>query len=89
MEEGESIDIVRGYALKEGHFLTECPISNSWSFLLSMPNMAAGVRYQDDVMVIIEEEEGGEVSIVCVFLYCYCYHLSAMYMISPINFRIW
>lgn len=67
MEEGESIDIVRGYALKEGHFLTECPISNSWSFLLSMPNMAAGVRYQDDVMVIIEEEEGGEVSIVCVF----------------------
>lgn len=57
MEEDESsADIVVGYALEEEDSSLEFPVSNSWSFLLSVPNMANGVEYQ---IVINEEEDGG------------------------------
>jgi hypothetical protein len=69
MEEDESsADIVVGYDLEEENILLECPVSNSWSFL-TVPNMATGVGYQDDMIVIDrEEEDGGKVSVAFLIM---------------------
>ena len=61
--------VVKGYALVEGDSLIECPVSNSWSFLISVPNMATGVGYQD----------GGRVSTVCLIMCC---RISALLYVS-------
>lgn len=67
----------------EGDSLIECPVSNSWSFLVSVPNMATGVEYQDDETVYNNEEEnGGRVSTVCLIMsLIYIYQRCYMYLI--------
>ena len=66
----------------KGDSLIECPVSNSWSFLVSVPNMATGVGYQDDAIVNNNEEEnGGRVSTVCLIM-SFSY-ISVVICISP------
>ena len=69
MEEDESsADIVVEYVLEEEDVLLECPVSNLWS-LLTVPNMATGVGYQDDMIVFDrEEEDGGRVSVAFLIM---------------------